>query len=132
MMLLTIRFLGFWSHSRPLRLAFRIFLGLAVAVMLLGAFGPLVVAIPVASAVGTLLLPLILAAGASSLRRGSRTARYFIIVWGLFLFGVSITWAGTVWSSQPSRRLGPDRPVACAASEAVKKLVVDGRTRGFP
>ena len=70
MMLLTIRFLGFWSHSRPLRLAFRIFLGLAVAVMLLGAFGPLVVAIPVASAVGTLLLPLILAAGASSLRRG--------------------------------------------------------------
>jgi diguanylate cyclase (GGDEF)-like protein len=91
MMLLTIRFLGFWSHSRPLRLAFRVFLGLAVAVILLGAMGPLVIAIPVASAVGTLLLPLILAAGASSLRRGTRTARYFVIAWGLFLFGVSIS-----------------------------------------
>jgi len=91
MMWLSIRFLGFWPHSAALRVAFGIFLGLAAAVGLMGAVAPLVVAIPLASAVGICLLPLILAAGVSSLRRGQRTARYFVVAWGLFLCGVSVS-----------------------------------------
>jgi two-component system, sensor histidine kinase LadS len=91
MMWLTIRFLGFWPHSRALRLAFRVFLVLAASVGVLGAFAPLAVAIPLASVVGSCLLPLILAAGVFSMRRGSRTARYFVVAWGLFLCGVSVS-----------------------------------------
>ncbi len=91
MMWLTTRFLAFWPHSRPLRAAFRVFLVLAAAVGVLGAFAPLGIAIPLASVVGSCLLPLILAAGVFSLRRGLRTARYFVVAWGLFLFGVSVS-----------------------------------------
>jgi two-component system, sensor histidine kinase LadS len=91
MMWLTVRFLDFWPHSQVLRVAFRTFLGLAAAAGLLGAFASLEVAVPLASAVGTCLLPLILAAGISSLRRGQRTARYFVVAWGLFLCGVSVS-----------------------------------------
>ncbi len=91
MMWLTIRFLGFWPYSRMLRLAFRAFLGLALMVVLLGVFAPPGVAIPLATAVGTLMLPLVLAAGVTSLRRGVRTAGYFVIAWGLVLSGVSIS-----------------------------------------
>ena len=91
MMLLTIRFLGFWPYSRSLRLGFGIFLGLSFLVVVLGTMGPLRLAIPLVSVVGTLLLPLILAAGVFSLRRGVRTAGYFLVAWGLFLFGGSVT-----------------------------------------
>jgi diguanylate cyclase (GGDEF)-like protein len=91
MMWLTIRFLGFWPYSRALRLTFRLFLGLAGAVVLLGGFAPLTIAIPVASAVGTCMLPLVLAAGISSVRRGAPTARYFVVAWGLFLGGVFVS-----------------------------------------
>jgi len=91
MMLLTIRFLGFWPHSRGLRLGFRVFLGLSALVVALGALGPLHLAIPLASLVGTFLLPLILAASIFALRLGLRTARYFLIAWGLFLSGGSVT-----------------------------------------
>jgi diguanylate cyclase (GGDEF)-like protein len=88
---LTIRFLGFWPHSPAMRMAFRVFLALTAALLLLGVFAPPAVAPPLAAALAICLLPLILAAGISSLRRGVHTARYFVVAWGIFLLGVVIS-----------------------------------------
>lgn len=91
LMLLTIRFLGFWPHSRLLRLSFGFYFGLSLLIIALGALAPPDWAIPLASVVGTSLLPLILAAALVSLRWGQHSARYFLVAWGLFLSGVSVT-----------------------------------------
>lgn len=85
------RFLGVWPQSRTLGGLFLGTLVLCVSIILLGLFGPLDLAIRVATATGISLLPIILVACIFSLRRGTWTASYFLLAWGLFLAGVSVT-----------------------------------------
>ncbi|MCG6940284.1 MAG: diguanylate cyclase [Thiohalocapsa sp.] len=86
-----IRFLNFWWYSRVLRWAFRAFLAASGLVVLSASVLPLAQAIPLASITGSLLLPLMLAAGVYSVRRGQVAARYFTLAWGIFLCSVSVT-----------------------------------------
>jgi diguanylate cyclase (GGDEF)-like protein len=91
MLLFSSRILGFWPHSRPLRGLYVGFAVLAGLIVLLGSFGPLSWSIHLAAVASVFLLPALLAAAVSSLRRGVWAARYFLIAWGIFLTGVSIT-----------------------------------------
>jgi diguanylate cyclase len=91
MLALGIRFLDFWRHSRSLRWAFGGFLSISAAVVASALWMPVDFAIRLASVTGTFLLPLMLAAGLYSMRRGQVAARYFTLAWGIFLFGVSVT-----------------------------------------
>ncbi|WP_082674436.1 diguanylate cyclase [Thiohalocapsa sp. ML1] len=91
MLAFGIRFLDFWRHSRALRWAFGAFRSVAALVVMSALWLPVGVAIRLASVTGIFLLPLMLAAGVYSMRRGHLAARYFTLAWGIFLFGTSVT-----------------------------------------
>lgn len=82
-------FLQVWENKYPrIKRLFYVLVSIAGISVLLSIFGDYAIGVQLASASGLLLPPVILIAAIWSVYSGYKPARYFLVAWGVFLFGV--------------------------------------------